>query len=73
MSGVAVIGRPSDVAGFALAGALVVTARTESEARHAWASLPESVAVVVLTTETAPFLASERERPHAPLTVVMPS
>jgi vacuolar-type H+-ATPase subunit F/Vma7 len=73
MSGLAVIGRPSEVSGFALGGALVLAARTEVEARAAWASLPGDVAVVVLTGETARALAAERERPRAPLTVVMPT
>ncbi len=73
MSGIAVIGRPSEVAGFALAGARVMPARTDDEARAAWAALPDRVAVVVLTAETARALADQRGHPRAPLTVVMPS
>ena len=73
MSGVAVIGRPSEVAGFALAGARVLPARTGAEARAAWASLDDDVAVVVLTADSARALAEERLRPRAPLTVVMPT
>jgi vacuolar-type H+-ATPase subunit F/Vma7 len=73
MSDVAAIGRPSEVAGFALAGARVLPARTEAEARAAWAGLTDAVGVVVLTAETARVLAEERLRPRAPLTVVMPS
>jgi vacuolar-type H+-ATPase subunit F/Vma7 len=73
MSDVAVIGRPSQVAGFALAGARVLPARTDAEARAAWATLTDAVGVVVLTEETARVLAEERRRPRAPLTVVMPS
>ncbi len=73
MSDVAVIGRPSEVAGFALAGARVLPARTDAEARAAWATLTDAVGVVVLTAETARVLADEVRRPRAPLTVVMPS
>ncbi len=73
MSEVAVIGRPSEVAGFALAGARVLPARTEAEAEAAWAGLTDAVSVVVHTAETARVLAEERRRPQAPLTVVMPS
>jgi vacuolar-type H+-ATPase subunit F/Vma7 len=73
MSVVAAIGRPSEVAGFALAGAVVLPARTEAEARAAWASLPDDVGVVLLTEDTGRALAAERTRPRAPLTVVMPT
>jgi vacuolar-type H+-ATPase subunit F/Vma7 len=73
MSEVAVIGRPSEVAGFALAGARVLPARTEAEAEAAWAGLTDAVSIVVLTAETARVLAEQRRRPQAPLTVVMPS
>ncbi len=73
MSGVAAIGRPSEVAGFALAGARVLPARSVPEARAAWAALAGEVAVVVLTAEAAAALAEERLRPQGPLTVVMPA
>jgi vacuolar-type H+-ATPase subunit F/Vma7 len=73
MSRVAAIGRPSEVAGFGLAGALVLPARTEGEARAAWAGLPADVAVVVLTAQTAKVLEDAARRPRAPLTVVMPT
>ena len=73
MSDVAVIGRPSEVAGFVLAGARVLPARTPAEARAAWAGLTDDVAVVVLTADSAGALAEERLRPRAPLTVVMPT
>ena len=72
MSRVAAIGRPSEVAGFALSGALVLPARTGAEARAAWAGLPDDVAVVVLTKRTAEALDDVVRRPRAPLTVVMP-
>lgn len=73
MSRVAAIGRPSEVAGFALAGALVLPARTEAEVRAAWAGLPDDVVVVVLTTRASQALSDARARPRAPLTVVMPA
>ncbi len=72
MSRVAAIGRPSEVAGFALAGALVLPARTEAEARAAWEGLPDDVAAVVLTPWTARALDEATSRPRTPLTVVMP-
>ena len=73
MTGVAAIGRPSEVAGFALAGVLVRAARTEAEARAEWESLPDDVGVVILTEDAARALEEERARPRSPLTVVMPS
>jgi vacuolar-type H+-ATPase subunit F/Vma7 len=73
MSTVAAIGRPSEVAGFTLAGARVLPARTVAGAKAAWATLDHEVAVVVLTAESAAFLAEERAHPGAPLTVVMPT
>jgi vacuolar-type H+-ATPase subunit F/Vma7 len=72
MTEVAAIGRPSEVAGFALAGVLVRPARSVAEAISAWRSLPETVCVVILTQESARALAEEQTRPRAPLTVVMP-
>ena len=73
MSAVAAIGRPSQVAGFGLAGARVLPARTAAEVQAAWAGLGEGVAVVVLTAEAALALVDERRGPRAPLTVVMPT
>ena len=73
MTQVAAIGRPSEVAGLALAGALVRPARTTEEARAAWQSLPAEVGIVILTEETARAVAEERDRPRAPLSVVMPT
>jgi vacuolar-type H+-ATPase subunit F/Vma7 len=72
MSRVAAIGRPSEVAGFGLAGALVVPARTEAGTRDGWAGLPDDVEVVVLTAEASRVLGDATTRPDAPLTVVMP-
>ncbi len=73
MSRVAAIGRPSEVAGFGLAGALVLPARTRAEVRAAWDGLPDDVAVVVLTAESSADLDERPRRPREPLTVVMPA
>jgi vacuolar-type H+-ATPase subunit F/Vma7 len=72
MSEVAVIGRPVDVGGFALAGAHVCPAETADEVRTAWRTLPASVGFVVLTPAAAAVLADEVYQPGTPLTVVMP-
>ena len=49
MARAAVIGEAVRTAGFALAGAVVLAAENEEEARAAWRSLPADVAVLVLT------------------------
>ncbi len=61
------------MAGFGLAGALVLPARTEAEVRAAWAGLSDDVAVVVLTAESSAALDARARRPQDPLTVVMPA
>lgn len=43
-------------AGFALAGAVVLAAENQDEARAAWRSLPADVAVLVLTARAAGWL-----------------
>ncbi|MGW5162442.1 V-type ATP synthase subunit F [Nonomuraea wenchangensis] len=69
MAAVVVIGESARVAGFRLAGALVLPADTSLAARAAWDSLGDGVAVVFLTPGAAEAIgASTRER----LTVVMP-
>jgi vacuolar-type H+-ATPase subunit F/Vma7 len=73
MTEVAAIGRPSQVAGFALVGARILAARTPAEVTAAWRALPESVGVVILTEESARAVAAERAGAGAPLSVVMPS
>ncbi|WP_220502009.1 V-type ATP synthase subunit F [Microbispora sp. H10670] len=71
---VAVIGEAVRVAGFGLAGALVLVAEDAAEVRTAWRSLGPGVAVVVLTPRAAKALdaAAPGETPGGPLTVVMP-
>ncbi|WP_431933177.1 V-type ATP synthase subunit F [Nonomuraea jabiensis] len=69
MATVAVIGETVRVAGFRLAGAVVLPADTPEAARTAWASLGDDVAVVILTPEAAEAV-SEKARER--MTVVMP-
>jgi vacuolar-type H+-ATPase subunit F/Vma7 len=70
---VAVIGEQARVAGFGLAGALLRVAESPDAVRAAWRSLPDDVAVVLLTPAAAGTLGEVvRDRPM-PLTVVMPA
>lgn len=75
MPHLAVLGERTRVAGFALAGALVVVADDDAEVRQAWTALLEDraadVEVLVLTQRAAAALPpgfADRDRP---LTVVM--
>lgn len=73
MSAVAAIGAPSQVAGFALAGALVFPADDDERTVAAWRELPDTVAVVILTeTAAAALAAADAVHTGSPLTVVMP-
>jgi vacuolar-type H+-ATPase subunit F/Vma7 len=56
MGRAAVIGEQARTAGFALAGAVVLTAESPDEARAAWRSLPADVSVLVLTARAASWL-----------------
>lgn len=69
---VAAIGARPRVSGFALAGARVYPADTPEQVREAWAGLPATVAVVILTRVAAEAVEAERMAPRSPLTVVMP-
>jgi vacuolar-type H+-ATPase subunit F/Vma7 len=84
---VAVIGEAPLVAGFALAGGLVLEAGDAAAAREAWRSLPADVVVAVLTPmaaaaigapadasppAAAPGTGAGAARPEAVLTVVTP-
>jgi vacuolar-type H+-ATPase subunit F/Vma7 len=73
MSEVAAIGAQPQVAGFALAGADVHVADNAEQAREAWHALPDTVAVVILTRDSADALGADRTAPQAPLTVVLPT
>lgn len=73
MGRVAVIGEHTAVAGYALAGALVLPAEDDDAVRVAWSGLPDDVEVVVLTPRAARALGAARTAKLLPLTVVMPS
>ena len=73
MGRVAVIGEETAVAGYTLAGALVVSAEDDAALRQAWACLGDDVEVVVLTRRAADVLEAVRSATNRPLTVVMPS
>lgn len=65
------IGEPGLVAGYALAGAVVLAAEGPAQARKAWRDLPASVSLVILTESAAQALTDDlRDSPQ--LTVVMP-
>jgi vacuolar-type H+-ATPase subunit F/Vma7 len=51
MSSVAALGRWTELAGYPLAGIEVFDASTPEAVRRAWDSLPNDVAVVLLTAE----------------------
>jgi vacuolar-type H+-ATPase subunit F/Vma7 len=70
MSRVAVLGAEREVEGYALAGALVLTAATPDAVRAAWAALPADVALVLLTAAAADALDSREAGDR--LTVVLP-
>ncbi len=72
MARAGVIGEAVRTAGFALAGAVVVTAQTPEEARAAWRALPADIAVLVLTPRAAAWLGAEPEPRREVLMVVMP-
>ena len=72
MSRAAVIGEGVRTAGFALGGAVVMTAETAEEARTAWHALPADVAVLVLTPRAAAWLGDAPQPRHDVLVVVMP-
>ncbi|MET4061026.1 vacuolar-type H+-ATPase subunit F/Vma7 [Arthrobacter sp. UYP6] len=69
---VAALGEPALLAGFGLAGALLYPAAGDAQVRAAWAGLPKTVSVVVLTPSAARALSDELDDPAAPLTAVLP-
>ncbi|MFE7233461.1 V-type ATP synthase subunit F [Streptomyces sp. NPDC002405] len=75
MGTVAAIGARTDVCGLALAGVDVLVAEEPDAVREAWRTLPNTVALVILTPEAAEVLgdAATAPRPARPLTVVMPA
>jgi vacuolar-type H+-ATPase subunit F/Vma7 len=73
MSDVAVIGAPELVAGFALGGARVYAVAGAEQARAAWAQLPASVTVVLLSGPAAAALADATTARGAPLAIRLPA
>jgi vacuolar-type H+-ATPase subunit F/Vma7 len=72
MSGVVAIGETHELQGFALAGAVVIVAATETEFADAWRELPAGTGLVILSAMAAGALRSSlAERPDV-LTAVMP-
>jgi len=69
---VVAIGDPSRLAGYAVAGAEVLPARTDAQAITAWEALPDGVGLALLTTEAAQALGTRLGRPGGPLTAVIP-
>ncbi len=67
------LGEQAEVAGYALAGALVMTAEQPEQVRAAWSELPGDVAVVVVTARAAAVIdAGALRRTVPPYVVVMP-
>jgi vacuolar-type H+-ATPase subunit F/Vma7 len=69
---VAVLGERSEVAGYALAGAVVLEAEDSAAVDAQWAGLPDDIVVVVVGAAAARHLGERRTREGSPLTVVMP-
>jgi vacuolar-type H+-ATPase subunit F/Vma7 len=66
-----VLGEPALVAGYALAGATVMTAEEPAAVRRAWQRLPADTTLVVLTAAAARALPGELDE-AGPLIAVMP-
>ncbi len=73
MARAAVIGETVRTAGFALAGAVVLTADNQDEARAAWRSLPADIEILVLTARAAAWLGEAAEPRRDVLVAVMPA
>jgi len=69
---IAALGAPGILAGYELAGARLIPAKSEEDVREAWSQLPEDTAVVILTADAAAALAGSLDDPAAPLTVTLP-
>ena len=70
---VAALGAPGILAGYELAGARLIAARSDEDVRQAWSQLQEDTAVVLLTADAAAALAGRLDDPTAPLTVALPA
>ncbi len=72
MGRIVALGEAVRVEGFSLGGATVLVAEDPDAVRRAWASLPDDVAVVVLTPGAAAALAAASAPREGILTAVMP-
>ncbi len=72
MSRIVALGEEQSVVAFAMVGVTVVAAAGATEARAAWASLPDDVGLVILTGSAADSLRSVLREPGGPLWAVMP-
>ena len=73
MAKIVVLGEEIDVGAFALAGAIVIPAEDPAAVRSAWSSLPDDVAVVVMTPAAAAALPAQSIAARGDvLTVTMP-
>jgi vacuolar-type H+-ATPase subunit F/Vma7 len=72
MSTVVALGDDDRLQGFALAGATVVTATTDSDLRAAWDALDAEVGLVIMSTRVAEVLAPVLDERTDLLTAVLP-
>jgi len=70
---IAALGAPGILAGYELAGARLIPARSDDDVRQAWSELPDDTAVVILSADAAAALAGSLDDPDAPLTVALPA
>lgn len=71
MTAVVAIGAEPHIRGFAMAGALLLPAENARAVRAAWSSLPEDVALVVLTAAADEALGDRDQTRSWPLVAVM--
>lgn len=69
---VVALGAPEDLAGFSMAGAMVLPASNPEEVRNTWAALPPGTALVILTRNAAAALPGIEETTRGPLVAVLP-
>jgi vacuolar-type H+-ATPase subunit F/Vma7 len=72
VSRIAVLGEAIRTEAFALAGALVIAADTPDAVRAAWRSLPDDVAVVVVTPQATAALGTTAAARDGLLVVTLP-
>jgi vacuolar-type H+-ATPase subunit F/Vma7 len=70
---VVALGEHALLKGYPLAGAVLAAAETQDDVRRAWAAMPETVGVVILTPSAAEALGVARTDLSSPMSVVLPS